>query len=295
MLAAEEVENLATLQSLADQIHADDATLTYTAHLFEGNDIGGIDVGFLVRSDVTINAVTQLGKNTQSTDGCGSAGPCPLNDRPPLLLDAKLGALRFAVLAIHNRSLSGIDEAAMVRASATSAWSRRNTSRRSRRAGRTNGQFALPDGDVVPNADATVPLVIVGDYNAFEFSDGYVDAYGQIAGTAIASQNLVWAPPITSPILHSDCRASPIQSTLPKPVPYSFVFDGYAQELDHVLMTNPAWSRCVRYSGAHGNADIPEGGPEATDPDTALRSADHDGFVIELRGNAPLPGTPRSK
>ncbi|HEY0230120.1 MAG TPA: hypothetical protein VGC55_02610, partial [Dokdonella sp.] len=295
VLAAEEVENLPTLQSLADQIHADNANLTYSAHLIEGNDIGGIDIGFLVRSDVTINAVTQLGKNTQTSDGCGTTSPCLLNDRPPLLLDARLGTLRFAVLAIHNRSLSGVDDAvdgprirqkrleqAQYVAAIVQSW-------------QTNGQYALPDGDVVPNPDATVPLVIVGDYNAFEFSDGYVDAYGQIAGTAVESQNLVWAPTITSPALRSDCRAAPIGSALPKPVPYSFVFDGYAQELDHVLMTRPAWSRCVQYSGAHGNADIPEGGPEATDPSTPLRSADHDGFVVELRGNAPLPGTPRSK
>jgi len=295
VLAAEEVENLATLQSLAEQIHADDANLSYSAHLIEGNDIGGIDIGFLVRSDVTLNAVTQLGKNTQTVDGCGTSSPCLLNDRPPLLLDATFGTLRFAVLAIHNRSLSGVDDAAdgpRIRhkrleqaqyvAAIAQSW-------------QTNGQYVLPDGDVVPNPDSTVPLIIVGDYNAFEFSDGYVDAYGQIAGTAVASQNLVWAPPITSPILRSDCRVSPLGSTRPKPVPYSFVFDGYAQELDHVLMTNPAWRRCVQYSGAHGNADIPEGGPEATDPGTALRSADHDGFVVELRGNAPLPGTPRSK
>jgi len=295
VLAAEEVENLATLQSLADQIHTDAPSLTYSAHLIEGNDIGGIDIGFLVRSDVTINAVTQLGKNTQTSDGCGTTSPCLLNDRPPLLLDAQIGTLRFAVLAIHNRSLTDVDdpvdgprirqkrlEQAQYVAAIVQSW-------------QTDGQYALPDGDVVPNPDSTVPLVVVGDYNAFEFSDGYVDAYGQIAGTAVASQNLVWAPTITSPVLRSDCAFSPIGSYKPKPVPYSFVFDGYAQELDHVLMTNAAWRRCVQFSGAHGNADIPEGGPEATDPSTPLRSADHDGFVVELRGNAPATGTPRTK
>jgi len=34
---------------------------------------------------------------------------------------------------------------------------------------------------------------------------------------------------------------------------------------------------------AGGNADVPEGGPTATDPSTAARSADHDGFVVALR------------
>ncbi|MEP7042100.1 MAG: lamin tail domain-containing protein [Dokdonella sp.] len=302
VLAVEEVENLATLSSVAtaysEYVAAntqDNPPHSYTPYLVEGNDIGGIDIGFLVRDDVAVNAVTQLGKNTQTIDGCGTTSPCLLNDRPPLLLDANLGSLRFAVLAIHNRSLSGVDDAvdgprirlkrleqAQYVAAIAQSW-------------QTSGQYALPDGDVVPNPDSTVPLVIVGDYNAFEFSDGYVDAYGQIAGTAVASQNLVWAPTITTPALRSDCRYSPNGSTRPKPVPYSFVFDGYAQELDHMLMTNPAWSRCVQFSGAHGNADIPEGGPEATDPGTPLRSADHDGFMVELRGNPPLPGTGRAK
>ena len=62
VLAIEEVENIGTAQALAAQIAADDPTLVYTAYLFEGNDIGGIDTGFLVRNTVSVTAsVTQLG------------------------------------------------------------------------------------------------------------------------------------------------------------------------------------------------------------------------------------------
>lgn len=285
VLATEEVENIHALQSLADRIHADDPGLVYTPYLVEGNDVGGIDIGFLVRRDVTVNAVTQLGKDTQTIDGCGSNPPCLLNDRPPLLLDATLGSLRFAVLAIHNRSLSGVDdpvtgprirlkrlEQAQYVGAIVQSW-------------QTNGSFALPDGDSVPDPDATVPLVVVGDYNAFQFSDGYADVYGQIAGTAIESENLAWAAPVTTPRLLPACSRAAIGTADEER--YSFVFDGYAQELDQALLTKPAYSRCVRISIAHGNADLPEGGSEATDPTTPLRSADHDGFVLELRGNAP--------
>jgi len=35
--------------------------LRYTAYLDEGNDIGGIDVGFLVRRGIAVTLVTQLG------------------------------------------------------------------------------------------------------------------------------------------------------------------------------------------------------------------------------------------
>src|SRR5690606_35822421 len=55
-----EVENLAVLQQLATRIDAD-FDVVYTAYLEEGNDPGGIDVGYLVRSDRISNVVvTQL-------------------------------------------------------------------------------------------------------------------------------------------------------------------------------------------------------------------------------------------
>ena len=53
VLGVEECLSITELNALAARIHTDDATLTYTAYLFEGHDIGGIDVGFLVRYTVT--------------------------------------------------------------------------------------------------------------------------------------------------------------------------------------------------------------------------------------------------
>ena len=281
VLGVEEIENLPALTRLADQIHTDDATLTYTPYLVEGNDIGGIDAGFLVRSDVTVNAVTQLGKNTQTVDGCGTNPPCLLNDRPPLLLDASFGGHRFATLVIHNRSLSGIDdpadgprirkkrlEQAQYVAAIVQSW-------------QTGGSFPLPDGDSIPNpGGATVPLVVVGDYNAFQYTDGYVDVFGQIKGDAVETENLEWDPPITSPKMTDVCRPTTIGNP---PLAYSFAFDGYVQELDHALFTPTAARACLAVKRAHGNADVPEGGPATTDPSTAARSADHDGFVVSLQ------------
>ncbi len=55
IVAVQEVDNLATLQALATRVN-DDASLAglanpgYVAYLEEGNDPGGIDVGFLVKS-----------------------------------------------------------------------------------------------------------------------------------------------------------------------------------------------------------------------------------------------------
>ena len=284
VIGVQEVENVATLQSLASRINADDPSLTYMPYLQEGNDIGGIDVGFLVRGDVTVNAVTQIGKDTQTDDGCSGASPCLLNDRPPLLLDASFAGQRFAVLVIHNRSLNGVETARVQRkrleqaqyvGAIAQAWQTG-----------TGGNVALtaPDahvtlgasGETVPNADGSVPLVIVGDYNAYEFTDGYADVTGQIKGTAVQADNLTWETPVTTPTLY-DAGLTTDPATR-----YSFAFDGYVQELDHALLTSAAWADFVKLQNAHGNADTSEAGPEVIDPSTPARSADHDGQVLTL-------------
>ena len=43
ILAVQEVESITTLQDVADQMNTDEPTLSYTAFLVEGNDVGGID------------------------------------------------------------------------------------------------------------------------------------------------------------------------------------------------------------------------------------------------------------
>lgn len=275
VLGVQEVENLATLQSLADRINADQPGLGYTAHLEEGNDVGGIDVGFLVRGDVTVHAVTQLRKTETTMTGCSSSNPppCLLNDRPPLLLDASFNGGRFAVLVLHNRSLGNVE---------TQAYVRNKRFEQALSVARIAQAWQTGDSASVPGATAGVPLAIVGDFNAFEFTDGYVDVTGIIKGTAVQSENLLWDPslPIVTPALYDTGDAmEPAQR-------YSFMFNGYAQELDHGVVTADLQSRLLWAAPVHGNADIPAGGSDATDPSTARRSADHDGFVMAFSTTA---------
>ncbi|HEY5781319.1 MAG TPA: hypothetical protein VIT66_05530, partial [Lysobacter sp.] len=96
ILAVVEMENLSTLQALAQRIGTDAVAAgqpdpQYVAYLQEGNDIGGIDVGFLVKNAevamgvarVEAVSVTQIGKDLQWQQPDGT--PATLNDRPPLL------------------------------------------------------------------------------------------------------------------------------------------------------------------------------------------------------------------
>ena len=42
-------------------------------------------------------------------------------------------------------------------------------------------------------ADPVTPLTVVGDFNAFEFTDGYVDLIGHVKGDFVPGDSLVCA------------------------------------------------------------------------------------------------------
>jgi len=69
VIGIEEMENLTTLQAVASKVNSDSGgVVTYSAFLVEGNDVGGIDVAFLVKTQVngqprvTVNGATQYNK-----------------------------------------------------------------------------------------------------------------------------------------------------------------------------------------------------------------------------------------
>ena len=118
IVGVEEVENLATLQALAAKINADAFAAgqpdpAYAAYLEEGNDIGGIDVGFLVKTArVDVIDVTQDGKDETYIDPT-TGGRELLNDRPPLVLRVTVqgpvgSPFPVTVIVNHLRSLSGV-------------------------------------------------------------------------------------------------------------------------------------------------------------------------------------------
>ena len=168
VLCVQEVENVGVVSDLAARIALDDPSLVYNAHLLEGHDVGGIDTGFLVRDTITVDSVTQVGYNTLlSLDGSY------LNDRPPLVLQGRYVAngapFPITVIGVHGRSLSGIE--------GTSTEANRVRQKRLEQALELAGYI-----QGLQAADAARRIVVTGDFNAFEFSDGYVDVVGIISG-----------------------------------------------------------------------------------------------------------------
>lgn len=259
ILAVQEAENLNALQDLTDQIAADDPEIIYTPFLEEGNDIGGIDVGFLVRNSVKVNSVAQIGKSATFEFADEDR---TLFDRPPLIVDGIIdttGMANVKVMVIHNRSLSGV---------------KGSDSARVRIKRFEQAQWLSQEIQQMQNADPILKLVVLGDFNAYQFTDGYVDVLGQItgnldpAGAQIAGTDEV-EPDLENQVLN-----------LPPEERYSFVFRGSAQVLDHILTSQSLTNDVTDIEFSRGNADAPQSFADSAS--TPLRSSDHDGLVLYL-------------
>ncbi|MGI4757567.1 MAG: lamin tail domain-containing protein [Janthinobacterium lividum] len=266
ILALEEMENLQTLTELSNKISADAVAAgqtdpQYQPYLVQGNDPSAINVAFLVKpSKVNVVSVDQFGKTATYTAPGGAA--TLLNDRPPLVLHAGIkranGAADYPVTVIvnHLRSLNSITDPAT------------GATVRAKREAQAEYLANLIQG-YQQNGEH---VIAVGDFNAFDVNDGLVDSIGVIRGNpAPASQDVVaGAAGLVNPVL---------VDAAPTNVPagsYSYVFDGYAQSIDHFLVTQDI-AGIITTQPAHWNADFPVVlRNDATRPEV---STDHDGIV----------------
>jgi uncharacterized protein len=231
----------------------------------EGNDIGGIDVGFLVKSAdgrVEVVDVTQEGKDTTYINP-NNGQPELLNDRPSLVLRAIVHhpsgpTFPVTVIVNHLRSLSGVDDPA--------------DGNRVRTKRRAQAEFLANLIQARQAADPDEHIVSVGDYNAFEFNDGYVDSIGTISGTPTpASQVVLASIDLVDPDLVETMQYAPEGQR------YSYTFDGNAQELDHVLVTQNLVPRIATLSYGRLDADFPDS--VRNDANQPGRISDHDPVV----------------
>ena len=261
IIGVEEVGDIATLTALADKINSDSGAPNpnYQAFLIESdNDAeNDIDVGFLVKtSRVNVVSVTQEGRDATYVNPLNNEQET-LNDRPPLVLRATVQApvgpaFPVTVIVNHLRSLIDIDQDP-------------GDGPRVREKRRKQSEFLA---NLVQSLQSE-NLALVGDFNAFQFNDGYVDPIGAIKGAPTPSDQVVLASPdLVNPNL------TVLVDTLPAAQRYSFNFQGNAQTLDHVLVDGEMLQRLTRFAYARNNADFPDSfGGDATRPE---RVSDHD-------------------
>ena len=271
VIGVEEMENLSTLQSLANKINADAVAAAqpnpnYQAYLAEGNDTAGIDVGFLVKAArVAVIDVTQFGLTTTYINP-NNGQPELLNDRPPLVLratvpDAANQPFSFTVIVNHLRSLNGIAD--------PTDGNRVRTKRRAQ------AEYLANLIQTRQVANPAERLLVLGDFNAFQFNDGYVDVTGTIKGTPTPADQVVLA---SSDLVNPDL--TDLVDTLSPAQSYSYSFQGNAGVLDHVLVTSNLLSRVAQFAYARFDADFPES--FRNDPNRPERISDHDAAVTYI-------------
>ena len=261
VIGVQEVFTIEALMALASRIQAEEASASYTAYLEVGNQATGANVGFLVRSGVTVDAVTQHNKSETFLNPTTNNNDI-LHDRPPLQLDASVEDIDFSVIVVHNRSLISIetDRVQVKRLEQAQSVAR------------------------LAQSLQTSKLIIVGDYNAYQFTDGYHDPVGQISGNITPSENQRSGPDLVDPNLKN------LIVDVAEAERYSYIFRGNLQALDHALANAEMQTSVVEMVFARGNADAPEG--EEENADSALYASDHDGFVVFLSApgrSAPPP------
>ena len=118
-------------------------------------------------------------------------------------------------------------------------------------------------------SDPGVRILSVGDYNAFQFSDGYVDIIGTVKGNPTAASQVT----LSSADLVNPDLVDLVDSHTPDQR-YSYSFEGNAQVLDHILVNQNVASMVSRFSIARLDADFPE--VYRNDPNRPERISDHD-------------------
>jgi uncharacterized protein len=296
IFGAVEVENITVLQDLAaaidDTANSGCATAPhYQAYLVEGNDIGGIDVGYLVKTAevaagvprVVVDSVTQVGKDTLFTNADNSTEL--LNDRPSLILDATVNSPNGAhedltVIVNHLKALSSVNSTA----AGSKGWGTVGARNRAKRW--EQAKFLAGVVQDLQTADPGKRIVMVGDFNAFQFNDGLVDVMGIITGTASGLDS--------DTVLPGDGGAALVDNPLtnliefkPAAERYSYSFDGNAQVLDQALINQPA-TMAFRYDVDHPriNGDFPVSDFGDYSAGSMTRISDHDPVVVYLASPA---------
>jgi uncharacterized protein len=286
ILGVVEMENLTTLQDLASRISADAIAASqpdpqYSAHLVEGNDIGGIDVGFLVKTAEVVAGTPRVEIVTVQQELAGTlfvnpdASTSLLNDRPPLRLNAIVhhpngASFPVTVIVNHLRSLGGVND----EAPGSNGWPTDGARVRAKRQEQAEDLANLVQARQM--ADPAEHIILVGDFNAFEVNDGFGDSMNVLAGTPVPD-NETAVPGDGIDLVNPDLDN--LFDTPPPPERYGYIFDGNAQNLDHVLVNAPLIADTAARRIEHPRINTDFADTARNDGSTPVRLSDHDPVV----------------
>lgn len=208
IIALQEVENIIVLQAIADRIQKSGGP-KYHAVLFEGNDLSGIDVGFLVDASLQIRQKKQLFKHRRLPPKFS-----PLFSRPPLLIEVCRSEC-LTLINVHLRSMRGLRSAGKGRRVALK-----------RRAQADELAIWI---DHFQHSNPAQFLLVAGDLNALQPADKYVDVVGHLIGNPDnEGRRFTSKDRIKNDLENLTLRISPSNR-------YSYLYKGKKQILDYML------------------------------------------------------------
>ena len=256
IVAVQDVESVTLLAALASAIDADAAAAGQAPPQYAAHD------GFLLKTAggrVTMLSVDALGATETFVDPADGSS-YPLFDRLPVMLRATVTGpatelpQTLTVLASELAPLTDADTA---------------TARTRRQA---QADFLADVAQDRQGADPAEAIVSLGNFNAFEFNDGYADVVGTLVGTpAPGDQVATLATTFVSPNFVN------VSNSVPAAERYSAIANGSAQALDHVLASASLASQFAGAARPRVNADFED--VLRDDPSTPSRLSDRDPVV----------------
>ena len=209
IIAFQEVENANVLSNISSHL-LNKTAIHYRPILLPGNDISGINVGYLVKKNLSIRNSKQLFRDVKSPIN-GAA----LFSRPPLLIEVCAKQACISLLNLHLRSMRGMRQG------------KSSTRIRLKRYEQANkiAEWIEDFQQSSPNKS----IMLLGDMNAFHRSDGYVDVIGTLIGNPVKTNIELKSPDrITTDLID-------ITANIPKYRRYSHIYKKRKQQLDYML------------------------------------------------------------
>jgi len=279
ILAVQELKDLSTLTDVASAVNTLGGK-TYVPHLTTGNDTASLNTGFLINSaTVLTDSVMQVEASATYTTAAG--GSATLWERPPLVLQAEFVRTGknypVTVINVHMTVRDNIGDATL------------GADVRAHRAAQAADLSAL----VQSYQTAGDNVIVAGNFNAFEYSDGYVDVLGVVSGSPAAATAVTLYQATSTTGALTDFTTS-----VDADERYNYLDRGNAESFEHILASatvsdsSTASASLASYVSTvtqpHFTADF--AGINTNDSTTAAGLTTHDGFVVAFT-IPPVPTT----
>jgi predicted extracellular nuclease len=248
IIVVQEVENTEILQELGDRVNAAAGT-DYMAYSEETSDVRGIEVGFLWDADRVelLGAYQMSGPDVEAWFGPSSPSP----GREPLVGVFDINGHEITIVGNHFKSKGGDDPLYGV------DWPPNRVTEFQRK-GQAGVVRAFVNSIFATDPDALV--MVTGDLNDFQFSEPSEGPDNPVAILEGSPSEV----PLTN-LLNFEKAAET----------FTYVFDGNAQVLDHMLVSPGLYEHFVAADVLHFNTTTPTPMLE-NDATSPLSASDHD-------------------